>query len=448
MMLNAREASIKALHDIHQDSLYSQIVIKNLDVNISKLEDRNLFRELVYGVLENQTFIDSIIKDLSKIRFNKIHPMILEILRIGVYQLLFSDRIPESAAVNESVKLAKKYGHKGSIGFVNGILRNANRKKVEFLTIESADSNEKLSIRYSHPIHLVKMWIEQYGKDFTIELLKANNTSPKLNIRVNTLKIDKESLVKILEQQGLNVSKCEFSKDCLVINNPNRVTETEEFKDGLFTIQDESSMLVTEVMEPKEQTSVLDMCSAPGGKSTHIAQWMNNKGLVIARDISKEKLDLLIDNINRLGIEIIDTEIQNALELDSESIGKFDYCLVDAPCSGFGLLRRKPEIKYNRSIEDIESLIDLQSRILETARKYLKLDGVLIYSTCTINKRENINQIEKFLEKNKEFELTPIVLKNNKIVSETQKKGYIELFPNIHGIDGFFIAKMIKKDSL
>ena len=221
-MLNAREASIKALYHIHKDSLYSQNVIKNYDADISKLEDRNLFRELVYGVLENQIFLDSIIKNLSKIRFKKIHPMILEILRIGLYQLLFSDRIPESAAVNESVNLAKIYGHKGSIGFVNGILRNANRKKDELLNVELDDSNEKLSIRYSHPIHLIEMWIDQYGRDFTIELLKANNTSPKLNIRVNTLKTDKASLIKSLELYGLDLSICKFAKDGLILNNPDR----------------------------------------------------------------------------------------------------------------------------------------------------------------------------------------------------------------------------------
>ncbi|MDY0234421.1 MAG: 16S rRNA (cytosine(967)-C(5))-methyltransferase RsmB [Gudongella sp.] len=447
-MINAREASIKALYDINNDSLYSQIVIKNYDDNILKLEDRNLFRELVYGVLENQMFLDYIIKDLSKIRFNKIHPLILEILRIGLYQLFFSDRIPESAAVNESVKLAKKYGHKGSIGFVNGILRNANRRKEEFLAIELSDSNEKLSIRYSHPIYLIEKWIEQYGKFFTLALLKANNSSPKLNIRVNTLKTDKKSLEKSLKEKGLDVIQCKFAKDCLILNNPNRVTETDEFKNGLFTIQDESSMLVTEVMQPKEKSSVLDICSAPGGKSTHIAQWMNNNGQIIARDLSYSKLDLIKDNIDRLGIDIIETQHQDALDLDKKSISKFDYCLVDAPCSGFGLLRRKPEIKFNKTKDDIESLIDLQSKILKIASEYVKPNGYLIYSTCTINKDENIKQIENFIKQNQEFELVPIVLESDMIISPTQGLGYIELFPNIHGTDGFFIAKMIKKDSL
>ncbi len=447
-MLSAREASVKALYDIHKDSLYSQNAIKNYDENISKLEDRNLFRELVYGVLENQIFLDYIIKDLSKIKFKKIHPMILEILRIGLYQLFFSDRIPESAAVNESVKLAKIYGHKGSIGFVNGVLRNANRRKEEFLNIELDDSDEKLSVRYSHPTYLVEMWVEQYGKNFTIELLKANNTSPKLNIRVNTLKNDKDTLAKNLEEQGLDVSTCKIAKDCLILNNPNRITETKEFKNGLFTIQDESSMLVTEVMQAKENSIVLDICSAPGGKSTHIAQWMNNKGLVVARDLNNDKLNLVRDNTNRLGIDIIETQLQNALDIDDASIEKFDYCLLDAPCSGFGLLRRKPEIKLKRTKVDIESLIYLQSRILDIAAKYVKVNGYLIYSTCTINKDENKGQIEHFLSKNNEFQLTPIVLENNKIVSNTQSLGYIELFPNIHATDGFFIAKMIKKDSL
>jgi 16S rRNA (cytosine967-C5)-methyltransferase len=205
---------------------------------------------------------------------------------------------------------------------------------------------------------------------------------------------------------------------------------------------------VTEVMQPRELSSVLDMCSAPGGKSTHIAQWMNNKGLVVARDLNNAKLDLVRDNANRLGIDIIETEERDALDVDYASISKFDYCLVDAPCSGFGLLRRKPEIKFNRTREDIDSLIDLQSRILDVAVSYIKPNGVLIYSTCTINKDENINQIKNFLKKNKDFELLPIVLEDNQIVSNNQEAGYIELFPNTHSTDGFFIAKMIKKDSL
>ncbi len=447
-MLNAREASVKALFDIHKNSLYSQDVVKNYDEYISKLEDRNLFRELVYGVIENQIFLDYVIKNLSKIKFKKIHPMILEILRIGLYQLLFSDKIPESAAVNESVKLARIYGHEGSIGFVNGILRHANRRKKELLYTQSNDSIEKLSIRFSHPIYLVEMWIKQYGKDFTIELLKANNTSPKLNIRVNTLKTTKDSLVKSFEDQGLDVSLCKFAKDCLILNNPNRITETKEFKNGLFIIQDESSMLVTEVLAPKENSSVLDICSAPGGKSTHMAQWMNNKGLVVARDLNNDKLDLVKENASRLGIDIIETQLQDALDIDDASIEKFDYCLVDAPCSGFGLLRRKPEIKFNRTRRNIESLIHLQSKFLDMAAKYVKTNGYLIYSTCTINKNENIDQIKRFLIKNNMFQLVPIVLKNNKIISDTQSLGYIELFPNIHETDGFFIAKMVKKDSL
>lgn len=447
-MINAREASIKALHDINKESLFSQNAIKNYDEDIIKLEDRNLFRDIVYGVLENQIFLDSIIKDLSKVRFNKIHPMILQILRVGLYQVYFLDRIPESAAVNESVKLAKKYGHKGTTGFVNGILRNAIRRKDEFLSIGDNDSNDVLAIRYSHPKYLIDMWVEQFGKEFTIDLVRANNKSPILNIRVNTLKISKESLIRLLEDKGLIISPCKLARDCLLVNNPDMITRTREFKEGLFTIQDESSILVTESINPKENSNVIDLCSAPGGKSTHIAQWMNNRGRILARDLSQNKINLVRQNMDRLGINIIDLEVHDARVLDDKAIGQYDYCLIDAPCSGFGLLRRKPEIKFNRTYKDVKSLIYLQEELLRTGSKYVKPGGYLIYTTCTINKDENIRQVEKFLFENKDFHLEPIVLSDNKVIGESQSRGYIELFPNVHNTDGFFMAKMVKKDSL
>ena len=292
----------------------------------------------MYGVIENLLYIDYIISKLSNIKISKIHPPILEILRMGVYQIAFMDKIPDRAAVNEAVKLSKKYGHRGVSGFVNGVLRNFSRKKEDIMKIESRSRSEYLSIKYSHPKWMVEKWIKEYGYEFTESLCKGNNSRPKLNIRVNTLKISRDQLMDRLSAYGYILQKTLYAKDGIIVENPSRITDTEEFKLGYFFIQDESSMLVAQSANPKENSLVLDLCSAPGGKATHLAQLMNNKGKIISRDIYNHKLDLIEENVTRLGIDIIDTEIFDATELDSNLVEKVDYCIIDAPCSGLGLL--------------------------------------------------------------------------------------------------------------
>lgn len=446
MIINPREIAMKILLDININKAYSNIEINKYLYKNMDSRDENLIRELVYGVLENLIYIDYIIKKASKIRFSKIHNTILEILRIGIYQLVFMDRIPTSAAVNESVNLAKEHGHKGTIGFVNGLLREVSRNKKKYLTIDTKDKSEEISIIYSHPKFLVDKWIDEFGLEFTEALCKANNSRPKLNIRVNTLKISKHSLINKLKEKAFQIEEGNYSEDCLIIENPYRINETDEYIQGLFTIQDESSMLVTQIMDPKENSKVLDLCSAPGGKATHIGQKMNNKGYIQSRDIHKHKLSLIKANADRLGIKIIETEVFNALTLDNSSFGKFDYCLLDAPCSGLGVIRRKPEIKLNKNENDIKLLAETQYGMISIAKNYIKVGGVLIYSTCTIMKEENIMVIQRFLKNNKNFSLVSIVDKiNYRKNLDTLDKGYIQLFPNIHGTDGFFIAKLIKE---
>nr|WP_300005803.1 16S rRNA (cytosine(967)-C(5))-methyltransferase RsmB [Tissierella sp.] len=446
MNTNARELAMKILLDINLNKAYSNLTLNKYLKDVTEKKDENLIREIIYGVLENLIYIDYIISKASKVKIKKIHPNILEILRIGIYQLVFMDKIPESAAVNESVKLAKKYGHKGTIGYTNGVLRSISRDREGFMKINAKDKIEYISIKYSHPQELVKRWVDQFGMDFTEKLCSANNTRPELNIRVNSLKTDKDSLRLSLNEQGIKTLEGKYAENALLVKNPFAITQTQEFKQGLFTIQDESSMLVGQIMDPKEGSKVLDVCSAPGGKSTHIAQIMNNKGYILSRDIHPHKINLIEDNVNRLGISIVETEVADALDLDENLIGKFDYCLLDAPCSGLGLIRRKPEIKLNRKAEDIDSLSTLQYNIINTIKDYIKTGGVLVYSTCTIERSENLDLIEKFLEENPEFKLVSIEgrIKNEEEFS-TLKDGYIELFPHIHGTDGFFIAKMIKE---
>ncbi|MFY9613206.1 MAG: 16S rRNA (cytosine(967)-C(5))-methyltransferase RsmB, partial [Tissierellaceae bacterium] len=356
------------------------------------------------------------------------------------------DRIPDSAAVNESVKLAKKYGHRGSVGYVNGILRAIIRDKDRFTHIDKEDMVSYISIKYSHPEWMVKRWIGEFGLDFTESLCKANNERPLLNVRVNSLKISRQDLKARLEEKGMTLKEGQYARDCLIIQEAQNITGLQEFKEGLFTIQDESSMLVGQIMDPREGSTLLDVCSAPGGKATHMAQIMGNKGLVISRDIYQHKLSLIRENSKRLGIDILKVENHDALERDEELVGKVDYLLIDAPCSGLGLIRRKPEIKWQRREEDIAALSRLQYDIISNVKDYIRLGGNLVYSTCTIEKDENINLIKRFLEENPNFKL--VSLENSldhKDKLANLKDGYLELYPHIHGTDGFFIAKMIKE---
>ncbi len=446
--MNSREIALKVLIDMREKGAYSNYSINKYLKEKINPKDENLVREIVYGVIENLTYIDYIISKLSTKKIEKIHPKILDILRIGVYQIAFTDKIPDRAAVNESVNLAKKYVHGGAAGFVNGILRNFSRRKAEMMKIESGDKLEFLSIKYSHPKWMVKRWIKAYGEDFTERLLNANNSKPKLNLRVNTLKTDKDTLKQALTNYGYEVHDTKYAKDGIVVENPVRITDIDEFIQGHFTIQDESSMLVAQIANPKEDSIILDLCSAPGGKATHLAQIMNNKGRIICWDIYEHKLELVRENASRLGINIIETKLQDAQVLDESMIGIADICIVDAPCSGLGIIRRRPEIKWNRKEEDIEDLVKIQRNILNNASKYVKPGGLIIYSTCTIEENENMNTIEEFLNKNKDFTLSPF----DQLISfdenmSSSKEGYIQMFPNIHGTDGFFISRIKKKNS-
>lgn len=443
-MESGRELAIKILNRIQNEGAYSTLAVKKALEDKSERKDSGFIRELVYGVLENQRLIDEIVKESSSVKIRKIHPIILIILRTAIYQLLFMDTVPESAIVNEAVNLAKKYGHRGTTGFVNGLLRGVSSKKAYFKSEEYKSQECELGIRYSHPDYLVALWRTQYGLEFTKDLLKANNSVPPFTIRNNTLKIDSTDLISILEAEGYETEPGKYSKDCIIIKNPRSMTRLSAYTDGLFTIQDEASMLVTEVLNAQKDSLILDVCSAPGGKATHIAQWIGDKGTIIARDIYPHKLKLIEELSLRLGIKSIKSEIWDAKEPDDKLKYKVDYCLVDAPCSGLGLIRRKPDIKWTRTSEELIELSRLQTIILKTASNYIKPGGTLVYSTCTINRQENLDVITNFLRESTDFRLVPIELANGVKISATQDSGYLELYPNIHGTDGFFMAKMVR----
>ena len=438
--MKARELALKVLIDIEENGNYSNIAInkhfKNINLNN---KDRGLATELIYGVLENKYYLDYIIDKLSKIKCKKINIYVKILLRMGIYQILLLNSISDYAAVNETVSLVKKYDKRSS-GFVNAILRNVVRQKSTIGEVDIKDDKIMyLATKYSYNPWIIKNWLNNFKEEFTEDLLEANSEKPSLYIRTNTLKISRNELLDKLKSEGIECNIVPTIDEAIRVENLKNIENNQLFKDGLFVVQDISSMIVGKVMNPKENSKVLDVCSAPGGKTTHLATLMNNTGKVVSRDIFDHKLKLIQSNVNRLGLTNVDIENFDASILDKNSIDKFDYVLADVPCSGLGIIRRKPEIKYKEKAE-IKDLPKIQKNILENASKYVKLGGTLIYSTCTIQDNENIEVVNEFLDNNKNFKLIPIDEVN--IDLDNQENGYLKIYPNIHDIDGFFIAKL------
>lgn len=439
--MNAREIAYKVLLDIEKNNNYSNMAINKhfKDVKLSN-QDRGLATEIIYGVIENKYYIDYMIDKLSKVKTNKMEIYIKTLLRMGIYQIMFLNSISDYAAVNETVNLAKKKNSKVS-GFINGILRNVIRQKETIGKINVKDDIDYLAIKYSYDKWMIRNWMIHFGREFTEELLEANAQKPSIYLRTNTLKITRDELISKLQEQKIKAEKVSMVDEAIKVEHLKDIENNKLYKEGLFTVQDISSMLVAKVMNPQEDSLVLDICSAPGGKTTHIATLMKNNGQVVSRDIYDHKLKLINASCKRLGLTNVKVEEYDGMKLDKESIGKFDYVLADVPCSGLGIIRRKPEIKYKEK-EDFRELPPIQKKILENAAKYVKKGGTLIYSTCTIQDSENIDVVNEFLQKNRNFELAPINEVN--VDLENQEKGYMKIYPNVHAIDGFFISKLIR----
>ena len=384
----------------------------------------------VYGVLENKIYLDYMIRKLSTVRLKKIHSSVLIILEIGIYNIHFLNT-KDYAIVNELVELTKKK-NKRSAAFVNAILRNFIRDEEEIAKIKESDDIKSLSIRYSLPEQLTRYIFNNYGMEYTKNFLRYINSEQIISIRVNNLKTDKDKLKRTLEDKGFKVENGNLSANALKVLNPSGLVNTDEFKNGFFTIQQEGSMKTIEILDPREDSKILDLCAAPGTKTSYIGEYIKNKGQIIANDISKEKLPLIKENIDRLSLENIKLSSFDASIFNKEYEGQFDYVLVDAPCSGLGVMGRKPEIRYNRSMDDIKILAELQKDILDQAIKYLKKDGVLVYSTCTIGDIENKENF-LFLSSQDDLEVIPI-----------EGKDYIEYVNYIDKTDGFFISKYKK----
>ena len=417
--------------DILNSIIYEE---KKSNDQINKYADKSsnlaFVTKNVYGVLENKIYLDYMIRKLSKVRLKKIHKSVLTILEIGFYNIHFLES-KDYATVDKLVELTKSI-NKRSSGFVNAILRNFIRDEKEVATIYEKDHIKSLSIRYSFPEEIVRYIFDSYGMDFTKAYLRDANSLKDLSIRTNLLKTTRDDLKKSLEDMGYTVEKSKIADAGLLIKNPSGLVETEYFKKGYFTIQGQSSMKVVEALDPKENSMILDLCAAPGTKTSYLAEFTKNTGKIIANDISTNKNILIEENIARLGLENIFLTNYDGSVFVEDFEGKFDYVLVDAPCSGLGVVGRKPEIRYNRIIEDIYSLADLQRQILDQAIKYLKVGGVLLYSTCTLGPLENKDNFLYLTERDN--------LENIQI----QGKNFLEYKGFEERTDGFFISKFKK----
>ena len=448
MIDKTREVALKTLYKIDKEETYSNLALDEMiKQNKNNLDSRDigLISEIVYGTVSWKLTIDEIIKKCSSIKMKKISPWILNILRMGIYQIIFLDKIPKSAAVNESVNLAKRYGHKGSSNFVNAILRKVNKEDIEeFYKIEN--SIERISKITSTPEWIVDELLKEKNEKEVEEICKSFNIKPKTSIRVNRLKITKTELKEKLKERNIN---CQDGKlnDFLTIDGLKDIENLDLFKEGYFTVQDESAGMASIVLNPLENEFVLDACSAPGGKTTYLAEIMNNKGKIIAWDIYEHRLNLIKQNYKRLGIDIIETNLNDATIYKEEYFEKFDKILLDVLCLGIGVIRRKPDIKWQRQKEDINEITKIQMKILETCSKYLKKGGELVYSTCSIFEEENQNIIDSFLNKNPEYKISRYenITNNVEISKYLVENKYIKIYPN-NTNDGFFICKIYKKD--
>lgn len=427
----ARNIALKSLYEINTKQAYSNIVLdKFINENREKLSnlDINFISELVYGVVTWKLTLEYIIQKYSKTKIKKMSDWVKNILYLGSYQIIFLDKVPKSAAVNESVNLCKKYNFK-SVGLVNAILRKIEKSDYEEIS-NITNSITRISLKYSMPEWIVKKFCDEYGEEETANICQNLNLRPNISVRINRLKGKMD-----LGEKGI-------LEDFRTITGTKNITKTKEYIEGNITIQDEAAGLSSFVLAPKEGEIVLDACSAPGGKTTYLAELMHNKGKIVAWDIYEERLKQVEQNAKRLGIDIIQTEVHDATKLKEEYVEKFDKILLDVPCLGLGVIRRKPDIKWNRQEEDIKEISDIQFNILKTCSKYLKKNGTLVYSTCSMLKEENDAIIEKFIKEEK-FETVNIEEQIPNEFSKITTNNMVQFLPS-QNHDGFFIT-MLKK---
>ncbi|MES5395201.1 16S rRNA (cytosine(967)-C(5))-methyltransferase RsmB [Bacillus amyloliquefaciens] len=443
--INVRELALEALEKLEQNQAYSNLLLTSvIKTNTLSDQDRGLLTELVYGTLQNKIALDYMLKPFIR-KPNKVKPWVIQLLRLSAYQMEYLEKVPDRAAIHEAVEIAKKRGHKGIASFVNGILRSLQREGApSFAEIE--DPVLRLSTETSHPEWLVKEWVEAYGFEAAEKICRIHLVPPKQTLRVNQIKADKETLLNEMENAGLEAEAGDLSPDAIKLLKGS-IASTEFFQNGQVSIQDESSMLVARALDPKPGETVLDACAAPGGKSAHIAELMKNEGSLTSLDLHRHKVKLIQEGAERLGLTIIDAQTMDARKAgDAFGAERFDRILVDAPCSGFGVIRRKPDMKYTKTPEDSRRLSEIQLGILREIAPLVKKGGTLVYSTCTMDRTENEEVMHAFIQEHPEFE--PDLSLEKRLPEKARpfvQDGSLQILPHYFGTDGFFISSMRKK---
>lgn len=438
---NVRDAALSILMEINNNQAYSNLLLhRTIEKYGIEAKDRGLLTELTYGTLQHRMTLDYYLEPYIR---GKLDGWVRELLRMSLYQIVYLTKIPPHAVVHEAVEIAKRRGHKRIAPTVNGILRSVLRKGVRSLD-EIEDPIAKIAIETSHPEWLIRRWIDQYGEQEATVMAHENNNPAAMTMRVNTAKATVDEVIEAFEAEGMEVNPGEIVSESLISQSGNPAN-TNVYKKGLVTIQDESSMLPVNALDLAPGMKVLDMCAAPGGKTTHIAEKMNDEGEVFAHDLHEHKIALIEANAKRLGLSSITAKSGDSRKLiELYGAASFDRILVDAPCSGLGVIRRKPEIKYVKTEEDVNSLLKIQSELLDTAAELIKQDGIIVYSTCTVEYAENRGMVEEFLNRHNDIILIPLpnLNGNEKLGIEDDT---LQVLPQHFGGDGFFVAAFRKK---
>ena len=437
--MNSREVALNIINRVLIEGAYSNLVLSN-ELNEADLneKDRALVTELVYGTIRRKKTLDMIISNYIK-DISLMDERVLNILRMAIYQMHFLDKVPEFAACNEAVELAKQISVQDS-KLVNGILRSYTKNPDD---MDVKDKIDRLVYQYSYEPWFIRMVYKQYGEENGRKILSGLNATPKVTVRVNASKADYDEVYEKLEELGYDVEEGYACPEAIIIKGGSSIENNELFKEGLITVQDESAMLVSPILDLKEGDIALDLCAAPGGKTTHIAELLEGTGKVHAFDLHENKLSLINENLERLGLNNVEVDVMDATKLDPKYVAYADKVLIDVPCSGLGIIRKKPEIKWNKSRKSLKDLVPTQREIMENAWAYLKNGGTMIYSTCTLNTEENQDNIEWFLNKHKDAKVEKIFLGNmdNFIYNND---GSLTILPNEY-MDGFYISKISKK---
>lgn len=449
--INEREIALDILMEINEREQYIHVLLNDALRKYQYLEknERAFITRLVKGTMERRMTLDYVINQVSSVRVNKMKPLIRNLMRMSVYQMMYMEQVLVSAVCNEAVKLAKIRHFTNLSGFVNGVLRNISR---QLPTMELPDD---YSVRYSVPQELVDMLKASYGEETMKLILESFLEDSKVSAVVNTIKITKAELMERLSKQGIDVIDAPYVENAFIMSDYNYLEEIPEFIDGMFQIQDISSMLAGMIASPVKDSTVIDVCAAPGGKSIFAALMMEGTGHVISRDVSEKKTEQIDENVQRLGLDNISVETADALEHYLADEERADMLLADVPCSGLGIIGRKPDIKYNVSCEKLDGIVRLQRNILDSVCSYVKHGGYLVYSTCTLNPKENEENVRYIIEKGfAPVDITELL--PGSLVNDAKKagekyldklngdaaRGMLTLIPGVYECDGFFVAKL------